>query len=87
MKKIQLISAGKSLCTSNEDIVDDLQKAWFSGTNPLLIKRYDAGDCDTIDADSPDMDNLKSALFDAREMGVIPAVSIAVLPNGEEIEF
>jgi hypothetical protein len=34
----------------------------------LLVRRYDAGDCDTIDFDKPDMENLKAALYDEREM-------------------
>lgn len=33
----------------------------------LLLVIYDAGDCDTICATEPDMDNLKRALFDVRE--------------------
>jgi hypothetical protein len=33
----------------------------------LLICRYLAGDCDTIDFKNPNMTNLKHALYDLRE--------------------
>lgn len=49
----------------------------------LLICRYDEGDCDTINAAEPDLNNLRRALFDARECGEIPSdCSIVMLPFG-----
>lgn len=52
----------------------------------MLIVRYLEGDCDTIDADAPDMDNLKHALFDARESDERIAVDDTFALDGIIIE-
>jgi hypothetical protein len=52
----------------------------YDGT--LLVRIYPAGDCDTIDAANPDMENLRHALYAARECGEVPPdVSIFILPD------
>lgn len=62
---------------------------WFGDDPVILLKRYDAGDCDTIPnvRSKKNRDNLVSALYDAREMGLIPEVSYVLLPDGTKFEI
>lgn len=54
----------------------------------LLLRQYPQGDYDTIDAANPDLENLRRALYDARECGEVPAdVSIFILPDGSTINI
>jgi hypothetical protein len=52
----------------------------------ILLVRYPEGDCDSINwpfQSKKDVENLESALFDAREMGDVPSDTRAVtLPDG-----
>jgi hypothetical protein len=57
-------------------------KMHLSFSDPLIV-RYPAGDYDTLSAAAPDAAALRAALYDAREMGEIPADAAKVyLPNG-----
>lgn len=87
---VQLVAEDGTLHVPFEAIVDQLQREWHSedgkGQSALLLRLYDAGDCDTIRWPLRDRDreNLKAALFDAREMGLIPDVASVLLPDGVE---
>lgn len=82
MKQIKLIVEGGRLYTAHADIVDKLMKDYYKD-NVILIKQYDAGDYDTIKFPKPNEENLRSALYDARETGVIPGDTTEVeLPDG-----
>lgn len=49
----------------------------------LLLYRYPAGDVDTIAWPEPDLEHLRSALFDSREQGHLPGDCRQVeLPDG-----
>jgi hypothetical protein len=78
---IQLLHEDGSLVIAKSDIVDELQKKYHDD-NVLLLRRYDAGDCDTINWPNPDTDNLRAALYDAREMGLMPNDNNVMLPDG-----
>lgn len=50
----------------------------------VLVCRYSAGDCNTIDAAEPNQEDLHLALYDEREIGGLPADCRSVeLPNGD----
>ncbi len=53
----------------------------------ILIRGYDAGDCDTIRWPKPNEENLRAALFDAREQGLIPDLPTVILPDGSEFKI
>ncbi len=54
----------------------------------ILLVRYPAGDCDTINWPNPNRGNLACALFDACEMGELPSDCRAVtLPDGTSFEI
>ena len=55
-----------------------------TGDMVLLMRGYDAGDCDTIHWPNPNEENLRAALFDAREQGFIPDLPTVILPDGTE---
>ncbi len=59
--------------------------------NMLLVVRYPEGDCDTINwpfQSKKDAENLECALFDYREMGIVPADTRAImLPDGGTFSF
>ena len=80
---ITLLAINGRLHTRQSDIVDALMKKHFT-SDPILVVRYDAGDCDTIRWPNPDEEHLRSALFDDREMGIIPDVRSVLLPDGKE---
>ena len=88
MNRVQLIAANGQLLIPNSAISDALQREWADGDDVLLLRRYDAGDCDTIpwpNPDKGDLENLRAALYDAREMGQIPGDTTSVLlPDGSE---
>ncbi len=53
----------------------------------LLLRRYSAGDCDTVRWPEPDLKILRGALKDAREMGIIADVSSVLLPDGTQFDI
>ena len=57
----------------------------------LLLVRYEEGDCDTISwpfLEKKDEENLEAALFDAREIGSVPAdTQTVLLPDGSSFSF
>lgn len=83
---IQLLVKDHRLHTPQSAIVDKLQ-AKFASDDPILMVRYDAGDCDTIKWPRPNRQNLARALYDAREMGIIPDGSLVLLPDGTEFNI
>jgi len=68
-------------------IVKDGELYLPGGCTELLLCVYPEGDCDAIKWPQYNEDNLRSALFDARETGEIPLDSRVLLPNGEEFKF
>jgi len=68
---IQLIAKCGALHTPNSAIVDELQKEYWEDDDVILLFRYDDGDFDTINSESPNMEQLRSCLYDAREGGII----------------
>lgn len=69
-----------------------------SSNEPMIVIRiYNTGDCDAIHwpfgchgfsyTKDKDRCNLGVALYDAREMGLIPNGAKVLLPNGEEFDF
>lgn len=78
---IKLVVEGGTLHTLKSDIVDKLMSEWFS-ENPVLVRHYDGGDVDTIAWPLVDSESLAIALYDAREMGIIPSVQSVILPDG-----
>jgi len=92
----QLLNIDGRLHTPFDAITDKLQRDWAEeraasarkhgwpdDKNQLLVCHYDAGDCDTIKWPNPNKENLRSALFDAREMGLIPDEPYVELPDGK----
>lgn len=62
----------------------------FIHINPdcILLKVHPEGDCDTIHATHPNLDNLAGALYDAREVGDLPPNCREVLlPDGKLFPF
>jgi hypothetical protein len=55
----------------------------FPNGDPMM-HRYMAGDYDDIKATDTNLSHLCRALYDARECGGVPDVSVFILPNGEE---
>ena len=53
----------------------------------ILLVMYPAGDVDTISTKNPNVENLRNALYDAREMGDIPNVPSVYLPCGKEFQI
>lgn len=82
-RTIQLVVHDGDLHTRLEDIKDPLQRKWHT-QDVLMVSHYDAGDCDTIAWPEYDAENLRSALYNAREMGLIPFVHSVLLPDGKE---
>ena len=80
---IKLVSEDGTLHTLKSDIRDKLMSEWYTG-NPLLLHRYAGGDVDTIAWPLVDSGGLAIALYDAREMGIIPDVQSVILPDGTE---
>jgi len=62
-------------------IGDDVEK------DVILVAQYPEGDCDTVRWPKPDPFTLRRALYDAREMGIIPDVLSVLLPDGTEFEI
>jgi len=83
---VTLIVKDKSLHTAQSDIVDALQ-AKHATDDPILIVEHPSGERDTIRWPRPNAEHLRSALYDAREMGMIPPVRTVKLPNGETFEI
>ncbi len=84
---IQLICEDGYLYTPRSAMSDPLLLAHYR-ENPILIKIYDEGDCDTIKWPDYDAKNLRSALYDARETGCITGYPTSVLlPDGTVFEI
>ena len=86
MSTVQLkVNEFGHLCTAREDIQDKPLRDVFPG-DPVLVCRYEEGDCDVATWPMTEgMDRiLDSALFDAREMGMIPDCNSVLLPDGKE---
>ena len=85
--QIKLVAEDGTLHTLKSDISDKLMSEWYTG-NPILLRRYESGDVDTIAWPlQGDKCNLAVALYGAREMGMIPDVQSVILPDGTEFEI
>lgn len=61
------------LVEKNGDLYLPTNDPWYEDDNGLaiLLYIYPAGDCDRIEWPNPNMDHLRSALFDVIEMGLV----------------
>ncbi len=83
---VKLIDRDGTLYTAESDICDEITAKHFKGDEVcILIARID--DVNTIAWPNPDERELRSALFDAREMGMIPNVQSVLLPDGSEFRI
>ena len=95
MNLIALIVVYGSLAVDEKDIHSAELREHFQAFHQkdrqpgvVLLRRYDGGDADTIRWPKPNEENLKSALFDAREMGLLPPFAEeVVLPDGTPFEI
>lgn len=80
---VHLVEIGGLLHTKTSDIVDDICREHYGqDEHSILMRFFDAGDVTTIAWPNPDFDDLRNALYDARETGMIPNVETVTLPNG-----
>lgn len=94
---VKLIVEHGCLCVPFEAIVDDLNREHFrecgmtdpfvpeadrAPSNPMLLVEHDGGDHDTINWPLTKRQHLASALYGARETGLIPDVTEVTLPDG-----
>ena len=77
---IQLIAFDGILHANENDIVDPLQKEHADGHT--ILYAGEGYDIRAIQWPRPDLQSLTVALYDAREMGLIPDVSAVLLPDG-----
>lgn len=78
---IQLIAEDGALYTPLA-LVDKSLRDFYSG-NPILLCIYPEGDCDRIKWPNFNPENLRAALYDARETGVLPHCEEVILPDGK----
>jgi hypothetical protein len=81
--QIQLTAEDGLLCTPHSALMDVFLKQHFEEDPPLLA-HYPAGDYDTVNWPNPNEEILRTALFGARETGLIPDVRSVILPDGSE---
>ncbi len=81
--EVKLVAEDGCLYTPKEAMSKELRDLDFYQDNPILIVHHPEGDHDTIKWPRPNAKHLRSALFDAREQGLIPDVREVLLPNGE----
>jgi len=76
---IKLVSKGGSLYYPPE------VKDGFGDPGPIVLLVYPEGDCDTIRWPRPNMKNLRNALLDDLETGLLNDGDMVFLPNGVEV--
>jgi hypothetical protein len=81
---IKLLAVDGYLYTPNSAIDDKLQREWAEGKDCMLVGESPGGDPCTARWPNPNMRDLQSCLYDAREMGTIPDVKSVLLPDGTE---
>lgn len=94
---VKLLVEHGSLCTPFSAIVDEANREHFrqcglsdpfkpeaerGPSNPVLLVEHDGGDHDTIAWPLTQRGHLASALYGARETGLIPDVTEVTLPDG-----
>jgi hypothetical protein len=90
---VQLVASGGRLYASLDYMKEHnptdyaMYLKMFPDGLTILTRVYDAGDCDTIRWPNPDLENLRGALFDAREQGFIPDLGVVKLPDGSEFKI
>ncbi len=84
---VKLTVEAGMLHTPNSAIVDKLQKEWAEGKDSLLCERDETGDPFTAKWPRPNEKNLRTLLYGAREMGLIPHVTEVELPNGRMFQI
>jgi hypothetical protein len=91
---IQLIAIRGRLHIPNSAITDKLAADFYRTApcrDPIVVCNYAAGDCDTVPWPMEDpeysMETLSKALYDSREVGLIPNDQSVLLPDGTEFEI
>ena len=85
---VYLVEVHDMLHTKTSDIVDDMCRKHYAGDeHSILLRFFSAGDVTTIAWPDPDLDDLRSALYDARESGMIPFVNTVILPDGQPLSI
>jgi hypothetical protein len=79
---VKLVAKYGCLATPREAIKSEVDRALYD-ENPILVVQHKSGEHDTIRWPRPNAKHLRAALYDAREMGLIPDVSEVTLPNGK----
>lgn len=88
MSEVKLIKKEGCFCIPESEMTKAALGSFGDGP-VMLIRRYDAGDCDAIESVKGEKNkmNLRYALYDAREMGLIPYVRYVLLPSGAKFEI
>jgi hypothetical protein len=83
---VRLIAIDGTLYTSEDDIVDELMKAHYEDDGVCILISHTEG-ANSIHWPNPNEQDLRSALFDSREQGLIPNVTKVELPDGSEFKI
>jgi len=83
---VRLIAIDGTLYTSENDIVDELMKAHYEDDGVCILISHVEG-VNSICWPNPNEQDLRSALFDSREKGLIPNVTKVELPDGSEFKI
>lgn len=83
--QVTLVVENGKLHTKHSDISNRWMKMFFE-SNPLLLRISDEGDCESLrwPVKRSKRQTLATALYDARERGIIPNVPSVILPDGSE---
>lgn len=82
--QIQLIADDGDLYVPRSAFHDAALLNHFSGNAILLVQNEDV---QIVKWPNPDLELLTSALYAARETGILPNVSEVLLPDGKQFQF
>jgi hypothetical protein len=84
---IQLIAKNKTLYIPLHAATAQALKDYQLKEDIILLCVYPSGDCDTIKWPKMKEANLVTALYAARETGLLPDIHSVLLPDGRELWF
>lgn len=79
---VRLVAIGGLLHTKTSDIVDNICREHYGQDEHSILLSFSHEGVTQIAWPEPDFDDLRNALYDARETGMIPNVQTVTLPNG-----